>query len=233
MPIMNTAEIIQRIRAVGFYPIQVQVDADQDEWSGLQFVGSLDEFFDAAKAMGAPIVFLCVYKLEEEDFHYEPDSSEDDVPVDEAADFDEIPAVEESFDLIVALPSLSDFKKHIGEERGFFLAAKSQLGILSLYVTESWWDSFDEQRDRAIQKLNEDREAIREKMEEQRSQRDENLLKQLRNLLHDPEFSRIPTQRGMKAYALEKFPDLDEVDDFRFTQEIQKLSDKVKSKKRR
>lgn len=230
--IMNSVEIVQRIKSRGFYPIRVELDADRDEWSRLPFVGTPEEFFDAAKAMGATIVFLSVYKFDEEDFNYEPEFSEDDIPDDET-DADQMRPAEESFDLTVALPSLADFKRHIGEEYGFFLVAKSQLETLSLYVTESWWDSFQEQRDKAIQKVDEDRETIREKMEEQRLKKDESLLKQLRSLLDNPEFSRIPTQRGMKAYALEKFPDLEEVNDFRFTQEIQKLSDKVKSRKRR
>jgi hypothetical protein len=70
-------------------------------------------------------------------------------------------------------------------------------------------------------------------MEAQRLKQEESVLAKTRSLLDDSEFCRIPTQRGMRAYALEKIPELDEVDESRLTQEIQKLSDKAKARKRR
>lgn len=126
-----------------------------------------------------------------------------------------------------------EFKKHIGEDHSFLLTAKSQLGELSFCVTEAWWNSFEQERDKAIEKIDEDREAIREKMEKRRRQKEEGLLKLARNLLNDPDFSRIPTQRGMKAYALEKHPELSELDDVIITMEIQKFSDKIRARKKR
>jgi fructose-1,6-bisphosphatase len=100
-------------------------------------------------------------------------------------------------------------------------------------LPESWWDSFEEHRANAIRKVEEDREAIRDKMEQQRLKKEDEFLAKTRNLLDDSEFCRITTQRGMKAYSLEKFPELESVDDSRLTQEIQKLSDKAKARKRK
>jgi hypothetical protein len=100
-------------------------------------------------------------------------------------------------------------------------------------LSESWSDSFDEHREKAIQKVDEDREAIQKKMEDQRSKKEDGLLAKTRSLLDDSEFCRIPTQRGMKAYALERFPELENVDDSRLIREIQKLCDKVKARKRK
>jgi hypothetical protein len=37
----------------------------------------------------------------------------------------------------------------------------------------------------------------------------------------------------MKAYALEKFPELEEVDESRLVEEIRKLDDKLKARKRK
>jgi hypothetical protein len=74
---MNTSEIIQLIKSAGFYPIQVEWNSNRNENSDLRFAGSLEDFFPAAKALGATIVFFFVWKLEEEDFLYDSDYEED------------------------------------------------------------------------------------------------------------------------------------------------------------
>ncbi|MGD1087478.1 MAG: hypothetical protein ABR955_01965 [Verrucomicrobiota bacterium] len=73
---MNTSEIIQLIKSAGFYPIQVEWNSNRNENSDLRFAGSLEDFFPAAKALGATIVFFFVWKLEE-DFLYDSDYEED------------------------------------------------------------------------------------------------------------------------------------------------------------
>jgi hypothetical protein len=233
---MNTSELIQHIKSAGFYPILVEGDADRNESSAWRFVGTLQDFFEAAKAMGATVIFFFVWKLDEEDFHYDSDCSEEsdfDDSDEEQMDSNKPREDRESFDLTLALPSIVNFKKHIGQDGMFLLTAKSQLDALSFRLAEDWWTSFGEQRDKARQKVDEDREAIREKMEKQQLQKEENLLKQVRSLIDDPEFSRISTQRDMKAYALEKFPELEGVDESSLTKEIQKLNDKILARKKR
>ena len=233
---MITSELIQRIKSAGLYPIPVEGGATRDEPTDLMFSGSLEEFFEAAKALGVTVIFFFVSKLGEEDFNYDLDYDVKDGGEDfdeEVLSSDEFAGDAESFDLTVALPSLADFRKYIGEECQFLLIAKSQLAALRFSLSEVWWDSFDEQQQKAIEKVAEDREAIREKMDAQRLKQEERVLAKTRSLLDDSEFCRIPTQRGMRAYALEKFPVLDEVDDSRLTQEIQKLSDKAKAIKKR
>lgn len=223
---MTTSELVQRIKSAGFFPIQVELFADSNESVGFKFVGGLEDFFEAAKAMGVTTLFVFVCKLEEEDFLHDSDYEDDDEELIGRSE-------KESLDLTVALPSLANFKKHIGHECEFRLTAKSSSASICLCLTEDWWDSFEEQRDKAKAKFDEDREAMREKAEKQRQQKEEALLKQIRNLLNDPEFSRIPTQRGMKAYALEKFPELEEVDESSLIEEIRKLDDKIKARKRK
>jgi hypothetical protein len=226
---MTSSELMQRIKSAGLYPIPVEGSSDRDVTPDLMFSGSLEDFFEASKALGATVMFLFISKLDEEDFRYDSDYDGED----EGDESDDSPGDAESFDLTVALPSLADFRKHIGKESQFLLTAKSQLAALSFHLPESWWSSFEEQREKAVEKVDEDREAMREKMEAQQLKKEESLLAKTRSLLDDPEFCRIPTQRGMRAYALEKFPDLEDVDDSRLTQEIQKLSDKAKARKRR
>lgn len=56
------------------------------------------------------------------------------------------------------------------------------------------------------------------------------LVRLVRNLINNSEFVRMPTQRGMKEYALEMHPELSEMDDASLSREIQFLSDKIKAK---
>jgi hypothetical protein len=231
---MTTPELVQLIKSAGFFPIHVEWNAERSGDSELRFVGSLEEFFEATKALGITSVFFLVWKLDEEDFLYDSDSEDDsdfsdeDEPASEKSDINN-----ESFDLTVALPSLADFKKRIGQEHEFLLVVKNQFVSISFSLSESWWDSFAEQREKAIQKVDGNREAMREKMEKQRLEKESGLLKQVRSLLNDSEFSRIPTQRGMKAYALEKFPDLEKVNDSSLVKEIRVLHDKLEARKRK
>jgi hypothetical protein len=229
---MTATELIQQIKSAGLYPIQVEGNAERDKSSDLSFVGSLEQFFEAAKILESKAVFFFVGKLDEEDFLHDSEYDEEDFD-EEGVDSGKSAKNGVNFDLTVALPSLADFKKHLGKECAFSLTAKSQLSSLSFYLAESWWDSFVEQREKAIQKFDENREAMREKTEEQQQQKEDGLLQQVRGLLSDSEFCRIPTQRGMKAYALEKFPGLKEVDESRLVEEIRKLDDKVKARKRK
>lgn len=230
---METPELVGKINTAGLYPIRVEGDTDPDGSSGLRFLGSLDEFLAAAKALEATVVFLFVSQLTDEDFQYASDNFENNSSDSEEGDFEESQESDEPIDLTIALPSLVEFKKNLGDDYAFLLTAKSPFGAINFFLAKDWWIAFDQERDKAIKKIDQDREAIYEKLEAKQRQKEDDLLKQLKGLLNDPEFSRVPTQRGMKAYALERFPDLEDVDDGRLTLEIQTLSDKVKARKRR
>jgi hypothetical protein len=230
---MTTSELAQQIKSAGFFPIHVKWNPARDEDSELQFSGSLEEFFQAAKALEIKSIFFFAWKLDEEDFLYDSDCEDDSDPSDEESASEKSDANNESFDLTVALPSLADFKKRIGQEYQFHLLAKNQFVSISFSLSENWWNSFEEQREKATQKVDANREVMRERMEEQRLEKESGLLKQVRGLLNDPEFSRIPTQRGMKTYALEKFPDLEKVNESSLVKEIRMLHDKLEARKRK
>src|SRR5208282_4376687 len=115
---MTTAELIQQIKSAGLYPIQVEGNAERDKSSDLSFVGSLEEFFEAVKMLESKAVFFFVGKLDKEDFLYDSDYDEEDYD-EEEIDSDKSVNNEENFDLTVALPSLADFKKHLGKECAF------------------------------------------------------------------------------------------------------------------
>jgi hypothetical protein len=68
---MTTAELIQQIKSAGLYPIQVEENTERDKSSDLSFVGSLGEFFEAAKILESKALFFFVGKLDKEDFLYD------------------------------------------------------------------------------------------------------------------------------------------------------------------
>lgn len=230
---MTSTEFIDLIRTKDFHPIRIEGEADKDDYSGDIFIGALDEFFLAAKALGAKTIFLVSSSLEEDDFIYtnEFDDTdelhEDEVDAEEETDSDEF---SDEVDLTVALPSLSEFKKYLTKEYAFILTAKGGSNELSFYHEEEWWKTFESQREEAIEKVDEDREAIVKKMLKLQAENDKEKIKLVRALIHDSEFVHIPTQRGMRAYAIEKHPELEDMDDAILTEEIQLLSDKIKTK---
>ncbi len=231
---MTSTEFIDLIRTKDFHPIRIEGEADTDDYSGDIFIGTLDEFFLAAKALGAKTIFLVSSSLDEDDFIYTNEfddadelSYEDEEDVEEETDSDEF---SDEVDLTVALPSLSEFKKYLTKEYAFILIAKGGSNELSFYHEEEWWKTFESQREEAIEKVDEDREAIVKKMLKQQAENNKERIKLVRALIHDSEFVHIPTQRGMRAYAIEKHPELEEMDDAILTEEIQLLSDKIKTK---
>lgn len=232
---MTITELSQILSSQGLYPIRVEGDASRDENEGLVFIGAFDEYCAAVKVLGTKAIFLFVSELDETDFSYGINSDhEDDLEYgDDDSDLDEKHEKEDidmQVDLCLALPSLSEFKKHIGSECAFRLSAIGELADLDFYIEENWWLSFASERDKAIKKVEEDQDAIRKKMYAKLAERKKVLIKLIRGLLNDTEFVRMPTQRSMKAYALEKYPELNEMNDFELVQEIQSLNDKIKAK---
>ncbi|MGH8283621.1 MAG: hypothetical protein ACRESE_07215 [Gammaproteobacteria bacterium] len=66
--------------------------------------------------------------------------------------------------------------------------------------------------------------------EEDAEEQEAKLIKILRNLIGDPEFIRLPTQKAMKAYALEIHPELQDLEESVIRDEIQVLDGKIEAK---
>jgi hypothetical protein len=141
-----------------------------------------------------------------------------------------IPVAQTEIDLTVALPELAQYKNNIDAYCSFLLSAVGDCTELGFYLAEHWWQEFSEQRGWAIEKVEEDREAILLKMEQKRDEREKELRNLLRRFIHDDEFVVIPTQRGMEHYAIDKQPELEQLSDSTVTEEIQKLWDKIRAK---
>ena len=52
----------------------------------------------------------------------------------------------------------------------------------------------------------------------------EGAVKKLHSLAADPQFARLPTQRAMRAYAIDKIPELENLDEAELKREIQDLT---------
>ncbi len=226
---MTLTELKKLIESHGLYPIQVDGDATDDEHDEFLFTGTIEEYFKATKVLNATAVFLFVSILEDGDFLHEVEfheNGEESGEPDQSAQSE----TEMEIDLTVALPSLSQFKQHLGKECAFRLLAIGERTTLSFYIEEDWWYQFVNECHKAIDKVEEGREAIRRKIAKQHADKEKELVRLVRNLINDSEFVRTPTQRGMKVYALEKCPELIEMDDVSLSHEIQLLSDKIKAK---
>jgi len=231
---MTLDELAQSISKQGLLPVPVEGDVDKEEARSPIFAGALDDYLRISKELGAKGILIYSKKLADTDFIYEPDE-------DELLDQDELSENHESpdganyiepthIDLTIALPDLAGLKSRLGVYCAFLLSAVGGSTELDFYLEETWWKEFSELRERAIEKVHQNREAYIEKMKRKRAEREKELRKQLRQLIHDDEFVRIPTQRGMKAYALEKCPELEQLTDSSLTEEVQALWDKIRAK---
>lgn len=229
MPVTSD-DFVKAVTESGFFPVRVQGEADVTKFKGDLFKGTLEEFFNAAKVLGAKCVFIAASRLTKEYFLYSSAAPGDDELDDERYDDERAPEEFAEVDLTIALPKLSEFRKEMGKEGEFILTAKGGYAELSFHHYEAWWDAFLEQREQAISKVEKDRGAYLEKMQRRLEEQEEKRLKLLRDLINDGQFVHIPTQRAMKAYAVEKHPELAEMDQTLLTTQIQILSDRIKAK---
>lgn len=224
---MDAAELKKLAAANGFPAVPVIITGAESNYP--RFEGTLDEFWVAAKALGAKVVFLLVMQIDDSDF--ERDVPSDDVPRVEGDDEDD------SFDgesywvkLEEISPSISKFRKHIGKDCAFILIAKGGVAEIDFLLTEEWWDEFQEEAGKAIEKWKDGRSEKSEEVEEANERKTAQLLESLKGLINDREFCQLRTHRAKIAYAIEKLPDLAELSEFILKPEIQKLADRIEAK---
>ncbi len=224
---MTLEELKNAVQSEGLFPIHVAANVDMEEYQEQRFIGSLDEFIRAAKALKADVVFVSNWTLEESEFTYSSETN-DYVAKDSGSD-------EEAYevDLRSLIPSLGKYESYIGKDCAVRLSVPMTNGGLDLFLKEPWWLEFMALRDEAIGKIEEDSEARRAKLEVEREGNMKKLIGQLRSLINDEEFIAQPTQRAMRVYALEKIPELEQLNRMTLQSEIQTLDDKLKAKGQR
>jgi len=216
---MTIIELIQSAKSQGFYPIHIDGDASESGKGDL-FQGSVEEYFAALKYLEVKALLVQLNKLEESNFIYEAEVFSDDDSEEEI----------KTIDLVLVNSTLQEFKKYIGSEYAIRLSAKTELIALDKYVEASWWQSFLSEQEKAIEQIEENQEAILTKIVEAKIQKAKELIKLVKGLINDPDFVTISTQGGMRAYALEKYPDLEIVEPRLLTQEIRLVNDRIKAK---
>ena len=143
---MNRDELFPMIQAAGMIPVPVSREGDAEEVLNY-FEGELKGFLVAAKAIGSTAVFVMEQPLEEDHFYYRYD---DDLDEEEDEDDDEETGGEiEEIDLSIVLPSLSNYKRRLGETYSFFLMAKGGADNLCLFHYPEWVDDFEDEIEQA------------------------------------------------------------------------------------
>lgn len=229
---MTVEQLTDQLIAAGLFPIRIEEFSIKGETDGLTFVGGLDEFVKAAKAMGANIVFIASNTLKEDDFWRDVDLSDDFEDDEVSADNEEMGKVY----LPTILPELDKYVARIGEDGIFKVSVWTKSGPpLSLYLKEIWLMEFLELLEKAVEKVEAEQQSVLAEVErkhqkeaEEREKEEKKLLAKLKSLLDDSEFTRLQTLRAMQTYALDKFPELAGLNTELVKAEITTLSDLIK-----
>lgn len=217
---MNLSELKAKLRAANFHP--VHVEDDMNEVRGLKFSGSVEEYLEAVKVLGKALVFITAQEVDNDDFQYDLSGHGYD---DEGEEFQhEV----EKINLCVVNPALEKFKERIGQVCVFKLSSSISEESLTLYIVADWWDELSTIYAEAVRTVVEDKVAIQERIEVAKKEKGKELIKAVRELRRDEDFIGLRTQRAMLAYAKEKIPELENIEESLLKKEIQALYDKLR-----
>lgn len=216
---MELGTLKETLRAAKLHPAHVEGSPLDDDVMGHTFIGSLEEYSDAVRAIGTPIVLISTETLEEKRFWYAP-ANEDKLSTEETV----------PIDLCSITPRLRAYKIHIGKVAIYKLSAALTTGTLNFFITEAWWLEFIKLWESATDQIDDNKAATEARLKADRQAKDRDALNALGALIRDPDFVRLPTQKAMIAYATEKIPELETVDEFALRAEVQNLHAKIKAK---
>lgn len=218
---MGVIEVKEKLLSLGIHAIQVEGGAGDDDAKGLTFIGSLDAYVSALKAIGVNHAFLTHDLLEENDFMHVPDISGMD-------DDDDGGTV---VDLVVIRPALLKYKEYIGQQCRYKLSAPIANSTLDYLEQESWWKEFEELCGEAIESVDEEWEEEESRSQAEQGERDRKLIKNIQTLINDKAFTSLPTQRAMIEYAKENVPGVDTLDIVLLKDEIRTIDAKIKARR--
>lgn len=216
---MEIESLREKLRAAKLYPVQVEGSPVDENSRGHRFIGSLEEYLDAMRAIAAPAVFIRTEAFDDLHFFHSPES-QDDQPDDDS----------ELIDLRSIATGLRTFERHIGAIAMFRLSATLTTDSLDFVINEPWWIDFLKLRETATDQVDGDLAAAEAKSKADQQSRDRNALAALNGLISDPNFAHLPTQKAMIAYAVDQIPELESVDETALKVEIQNLHAKIKAK---
>jgi len=197
---MKIDKIQKEFKSSGISLVKV-MEFDTPDETTMTFDGELSEYVEAVNNLGSQVIFISIGTLPEEAFIMNIG--------DEIDEYDLIP---EEIDLSSINKSFNKYKKHIGENAYFHLLATSQYGSLQFNMQEKWFDEFYELLETEREKIKSScLEEIEESENHERSKQNE-LLKIIPSLKNDENFCKCKTQIIKMAYALEKHPELKDLD---------------------
>ena len=216
---MHLNDLKDKLRSAGLYPIHIEGSADKDDARGLAFVGELEGYIEAVRALNINAVFIISETLEEYHFIYVPDE-EDSEGDDESVEID-LPSI---------VPALGKLKSYIGQECRFKLSAPISSESLEFFIEEAWWIEFSELWGEAVNHIVEEEETKRGQLQAEQAARNQALVDRVRGLINDDQFVRLPTQRAMQEYARDRITGLESLDELVLKEEIQALDAKSKAR---
>jgi len=219
---MHLDELLNKLESEGFFLIRVEGNALQSKEGELVFIGSLEDFLKASKALKAEAVFVINTMLHEDDFKYEAD--------DEYDEDNNLSGDNQSVYLPSVMPALNKFKKYVGQDCAYKLFVTTGNNILAFFIRESWWDDFAQKYMEAISKWEETQQALRYSERVKLKAKQKEILDQVDSLINDAAFSKLPTQKAMIAYAIDKLPKLEEVDETDLQMKISNINARLQAK---
>lgn len=212
---------MEKLRVAKLHPVQVDGSAIDEHKRGHRLIGDIEEYIDALRAIASPVVFIRVDIFE--DFHFFH-SSEDQDEVDFSDDEADL------IDLRSIVPKLRSFEKYLNVIASYRLSASLTTDSLDFVINEPWWLEFLTLREAAVEQVDCEMEVAAAKAHADQQAKDRKALVALSSLINDTSFTRLPTQRAMIAYALEKIPELELVDENSLKIKVQNLHAKIKAK---
>lgn len=234
---MTLKDLAQLFASKRIHLIRVDAVAGRKGEPDLSFIGTLDEYIEAIEVLGAKAVFVSTIVVTEDHFVYttgQNSASHPTWPFPTPGITSNEEIIEIEYDLCSVSDELEKFKTRIGEDGYFELLACN----LTYSIYEEWMQKMETVRAEAVEIIDDqlaaeedERLAKEEKQQAGEAQRIEDAVKLLRGLISDKHFAGLPTQRAMRAYAIDKIPALDELDDAHLKKEIQDITAKIQARK--
>ena len=191
---MNLIELSNKIKAQEFHLIQVVELSDRNS-GNLNFVGTLDEYLESVKILGVKVIYVCATSLTEEHF------------------FDEETDDEDPLDLCMFASKLRAFKNKIGEDGMFELSVPIAHGDLRYMLINDWMETVADLISEAKASVMNQRMLKKLDIYAMKNAQHQSLLKKLQGLVNDKDFAQLPTQIAMRAFAIDKYPELEDFDE--------------------
>lgn len=216
---MDIEKLKEALQGGNLHPVQIESSPIEQLERGHRFAGNLEEYIKAVQVIAAPAVFIRIEILDEFDFFHQ--RSDQEISSNDETDL---------VDLRSIAPALRVFEKHLDATATYLFSSALTADSLDFVIDEPWWIEFLRARRTAVDQVDEDFAASEAKARAERQSKNQHVLALLKDLINDKDFSRLPTQKAMVAYAAEKIPELQDVDDATVRTEIQNLHAKIRAR---